>query len=224
MIYTGRSVYQGLTVSKEQELTRQASPEPVPHEGHRRTSIGARRNPEAEAAILEAARGLLAERGYAGFSIEEVARRAGSGKPTIYRWWPTKADLFIDVYSAEKSAALVPPETGALWSDLVAYTRALWAFWRDTPSGSTFRALIAEAQASESALIALRDKFLPERLRDVRRMFEAAAGRGEVRAEAVPHLLTLYIGFNWAHLLTNRIADDPVGIETVARILAGAPQ
>ncbi|MFG1402183.1 TetR/AcrR family transcriptional regulator [Xanthobacter sediminis] len=205
-------------------MTHPASPEPSPQEGHRRASIGARRNPEAEAAILEAARGLLAERGYAGFSIEEVARRAGAGKPTIYRWWPTKADLFIDVYSAEKSAALVPPETGALWSDLLAYTRALWAFWRDTPSGRTFRALIAEAQASETAMIALRDKFLPERLKDVRRMFDAAASRGDVRAEAVPHLLTLYIGFNWVRLLTDRIADDPEGIETVARTLAGAPQ
>lgn len=193
-------------------------------DGHRRASIGARRNPEAEAAILDAARALLAERGYAGFSIDEVARRAGAGKPTIYRWWPTKADLFIDVYSAEKSATLVPPETGALWSDLVAYTRALWAFWRDTPSGRTFRALIAEAQASEPALVALRDKFLPERLKDVRRMFEDAAARGEIRPAAVAHLLPLYIGFNWFRLLTDRIADDPEGIETVARALAGNPQ
>lgn len=194
------------------------------HSGRRRASIGARRNPDAEAAILDAARTLLAERGYAGFSIDEVARRAGAGKPTIYRWWPSKTDLFIDVYSAEKSASLVPPETGALWSDLTAYTRALWAFWRDTPSGRTFRALIAEAQGSEHALTTLRDKFLPERLRDVRHMFDEAVSRGEVSAEAVPHLLTLYIGFNWVHLLTDRIADDPAGIELVARTLARAPQ
>ncbi|MFG1479494.1 TetR/AcrR family transcriptional regulator [Xanthobacter sp. V4C-4] len=192
--------------------------------GHRRASIGARRNPEAEAAILDAARALLAERGYAGFSIEEVARRAGAGKPTIYRWWPTKADLFIDVYSAEKSATLAPPRTGALWSDLLAYTRALWAFWRDTPSGRTFRALIAEAQASAPALVALRDKFLPQRLKDVRRMFEEAAARGEIEPQAVEHLLTLYIGFNWVHLLTDRIADDPEGIEIVARTLAARRQ
>jgi AcrR family transcriptional regulator len=193
-------------------------------EGHRRVSIGARRSPQAEEAILDAARALLAERGYSGFSIDEVARRAGAGKPTIYRWWPTKADLFIDVYSAEKSAALVPPETGALWSDLLAYTRALWAFWRDTPSGRTFRALIAEAQASTPALVALRDKFLPERLKDVRHMFDEAAARGEIRPEAVPHLLPLYIGFNWYRLLTDQIADDPEDITIMARTLAGTPQ
>lgn len=187
----------------------------------RRASIGARRSPEAEAAILAAARALLAERGYAGFSIDEVARRAGAGKPTIYRWWPTKADLFIDVYSAEKAAHMELPETGALRSDILAYTRALWTFWRETPSGRTFRALIAEAQATDAALAALRDKFLPERLRDLRHMFERAAIRGEIAPEAVDDLLTLYIGFNWVRLLTDRLDDDPAAIARVARLIAG---
>lgn len=198
-------------------------PETPQQDGARRASIGARRNPAAEAAILAAARDLLAERGYAGFSIDEVARRAGAGKPTIYRWWPTKADLLIDVYSAEKAAIIAAPETGALWSDILDYTRALWAFWRGTPSGRTFRALIAEAQAGEPALRALRDKFLPERLKDLRLMFERAAARGDIDAAAVDALVELYIGFNWVRLLTDRIADDPPGIEAMARTLAGAP-
>lgn len=189
----------------------------------RRSSIGARRSPETEAAILSAARELLAERGYAGFSIDEVARRAGAGKPTIYRWWPTKADLFIDVYSAEKAAHMALPETGALWSDILAYTRALWGFWRETPSGRTFRALLAEAQTTDAALAALREKFLPERLKDLRHMFERAAARGEIASEAVDDLLTLYIGFNWVHLLTDRLADDPSAIARVARLIAGTP-
>ncbi len=190
----------------------------------RRSSIGARRNPEAEAAILTAARALLAERGYAGFSIDEVARRAGAGKPTIYRWWPTKADLLVDVYAAEKASHMAMPDTGALWSDLLAYTRALWGFWRETPSGSTFRALIAEAQTTDAALSALRDKFLPDRLRDLRHMFERAADRGEISAQEVDDLLALYIGFNWLHLLTDRLADDPAAIERNARLIAGGPR
>lgn len=187
----------------------------------RRASIGARRDPRAEAAILEAARNLLAEKGYSGFSIDEVARRAGAGKPTIYRWWPNRVDLFIDVYSQEKTAPLVPPDTGSLAGDLEAYTRALWAFWRETPSGRTFRALIAESQTSAPALGALRDKFLPERLKDVRLLFERAAARGEICASDVEALLTLYIGFNWVQLLTDRIDDDPQFIAVVVRLLAG---
>lgn len=193
------------------------------HADRRRSSIGARRNPDAEAAILTAARALLSERGYAGFSIEEVARRAGAGKPTIYRWWATKADLLIDVYAAEKASHMALPDTGALWSDLLAYTRALWGFWRDTPSGSIFRALIAEAQTTDAALSALRDKFLPDRLRDLRHMFERGADRREIRASEIDDLLGLYIGFNWLHLLTDRLADDAPAIERTARLIAGQP-
>jgi hypothetical protein len=50
-----------------------------------RKSIGSARNPESHEAILEAAEDVFCEAGYAGFSIEAVARRARAGKPTIYR-------------------------------------------------------------------------------------------------------------------------------------------
>ncbi|RAI42862.1 TetR/AcrR family transcriptional regulator [Rhodoplanes roseus] len=191
----------------------------------RRASIGARRSPAAEAAILDAARSLLAEKGYAGFSIDEVARRAGAGKPTIYRWWPSKADLFIAVYSADKAAAIVVPDTGALATDLAAYTTELWRFWRETPSGVAFRALLAEAQASEQAMAALRDKFLPLRLADLACVFTRAADRGEIAPADADDLLQLYIGFHWVHLLTGRIGEDAASIERMARLIvrAGRP-
>jgi AcrR family transcriptional regulator len=186
-----------------------------------RTSIGARRNPEAEAAILSAARALLIEKGYSGFSIDEVARRAGAGKPTIYRWWPTKADLFIAVYAADKAASIALPATGNLERDLIAYTHNLWRFWQETPSGRTFRALVAEAQASETALDALRTKFLPERTRHLRQIFASAAERGEIDASDIEVLLALYLGFNWLRLLTGRNDDEPGTIESMVRIIIG---
>ena len=186
-----------------------------------RASIGARRNPEAEAAILAAARALLAERGYAGFSIDEVARRAGAGKPTIYRWWPTKADLFMDVYCAEKSAAMPARKSSGLARDLTAYTRDLWKFWRETPSGRAFRALIAEAQANDAALEVLSAKFLPDRTQGVRAMFNRAAEAGEIEVADVDLLMQLYLGFNWFHLLTGRIDDDPETIRRMTRLLTG---
>lgn len=174
----------------------------------RRASIGARRSPETEAAVKAAARDLLAEKGYAGFSIEEVARRAGAGKPTIYRWWPNKADLFIDVYGAEKDAAIPVPDEGSLRADLLRYTRDLWRFWREDTAGRVFRGLIAEAQSSESALAALRFKFMPERLAAPRQMFMRAAERGEFAAGEIDDRLELWVGFNWLHVLTDRLSED----------------
>ena len=114
------------------------------------------------------------------------------------------------------------PDTGSLRGDLVAYTQALWAFWSGTPTGRTFRALIAEAQTSEAAQVVLREKFLPERLKDVRALFERAAVRGEIRADAIEDLLALYIGFNWFRLTTNRIEDDLEGIARMACLLTHA--
>ncbi|MGE4372170.1 MAG: TetR/AcrR family transcriptional regulator [Xanthobacter sp.] len=190
--------------------------------GCRRASIGARRNPEAQAAILEAGRSLLAEKGYAGFSIDAVARRAGAGKPTIYRWWPNKADLFIDIYSREKSTSMSLPDRGGLVEDLEAYTCALWRFWRETSCGSTFRALIAEAQVSETALESLRNKFMPQRLKDVHTLFSRAVARKEVQAGAVDVLVRLYIGFNWVHLLTGQLEEDRQEIRTMAQLLRAA--
>jgi AcrR family transcriptional regulator len=176
----------------------------------RRASIGARRNPDTEAAVLAAARALLVERGYAGFSIDEVARRAGAGKPTIYRWWSTKADLFIAVYSAEKAAAVVAPDLGDLRSDLIRYTIDLWRFWRGNPAGSAFRGLVAEAQGGAAALDALRDKFLRERLEPARAIFLRAARRGEIAENEVEDRVALWVGFNWFQSLTEQIDDESV--------------
>jgi len=171
-----------------------------PPEG-RRTSKGARRSPETEAAILAAARDLLTDRGYSGFSIDEVARRAGAGKPTIYRWWPTKADLFIAVYGMEKDATLSQPDEANLQEDLVHLTRDLWLFWRDHPAGSAFRGLIAEAQTGQGALEALRDKFLPPRLDLLRHVFDKAVARGEIPATGIEERIALWVGFSWYNLL-----------------------
>ena len=46
-------------------------------------------------------RALLQEKGYASFTIEEVARRSGASKSTIYRWWSSKMHLLLDIYGDE---------------------------------------------------------------------------------------------------------------------------
>src|SRR5688572_28095634 len=114
-----------------------------------RRSIGAARNPQSEEAILDAAAAILAEAGYARFSIEAVARRAKAGKPTIYRWWPSKAHLLIDVYKRLKNV-LPDPDTGSVHGDIVMFLDNLTAFWSGS-AGDVFRSLLAEAQVDEKA-------------------------------------------------------------------------
>ncbi len=186
----------------------------------KRTSVGSRRSPEAEAAVLAAAKELIAEKGYAGFSVDEVARRAGAGKTTIYRWYPTKADLFLAIYATERSTFVLIPDTGNLVEDLVQYTTSLWRFWASQPAGAALRGLIAEAQGTAEALSALRDRFLPERTADVKKIMMDAASRGEIRAEEVGDKVSIWVGYSWLRLLT-RDLDREDGISPVMRQIAG---
>jgi AcrR family transcriptional regulator len=203
------------TVNQNVKTARTRKPSPT-----RRASIGSRRNPDAEAAILAAARELLIDRGYQGFSVDEIARRAGAGKPTIYRWWPTKADMFIALYNAEKAAVIAPPDRGDLVLDLTQFTADLWHFWRTNPAGGAFRALIAEAQASAAALDALRSKFLPERHEPLRAIFKRAVARGEMHAHDVEDRVALWAGFNWFRLLTTQIQADDRYIHRIMTLIA----
>lgn len=195
-------------------MTKQSAPQ------KKRTSAGSRRSPEAEAAVLAAAKELIAEKGYAGFSVDEVARRAGAGKTTIYRWYPTKADLFLAIYAMERSTFVQVPDTEDLVDDLVQYTTDLWRFWASQPAGAALRGLIAEAQGTAEALGALRDRFLPERTADVRKIIADAAARGEIPAEEIGEKVSLWVGFSWLRLLTREL-DREDGIPSVMRQIAG---
>ena len=183
-----------------------------------RRSIGAARNPESHEAILEAAEAILAEQGYAGFSIEAVARRAKAGKPTIYRWWPSKAHLLLDVYTRLKEN-IVEPDTGVLEDDLRIFLTNLLAFWAGSP-GDVFRSLIAEAQTDGKAGEALRE-YCIDRIRHTAGLIDRAKARGEVPAEldslAASDLLSAYA---WKLLLTGRLVGVDREVEAVAAIMA----
>jgi AcrR family transcriptional regulator len=79
-----------------------------------------RRSKEAvKAASLAAAYELLIEAGIGGVSFEEVSRRSGVAKTTIYRYWPTRSSLLFDAVM-EFAPRLEVPATGSAEGDLTA--------------------------------------------------------------------------------------------------------
>jgi AcrR family transcriptional regulator len=190
---------------------------PMVEEKKARRSIGARRNPASAEAILEAAEAVLAEAGHAGFSIEAVARRARAGKPTIYRWWPSKAALLLDIYQRQKQFAY--PDTGAVEDDIAAFLTGLLANWRDTASGAIFRSIVAEAQSDESAARALA-AYAADRRAQTGKMIERAKTRGEVAADVDPAIVAdLVSSFAWTHLLTGRLDAGEQELRQAARLI-----
>src|ERR1700742_1888145 len=81
--------------------------------------LGRPRDESARVAILRAANAILAEDGIGGFAIEAVAARAGVGKATIYRWWPSRGALAVAGFLAETEPKIAYPNTGSSLADLV---------------------------------------------------------------------------------------------------------
>src|ERR1700722_13397170 len=106
---------------------------------------GRPRSAEADLSILEAATAILAERGLAGMSMEEVAARAGVGKATVYRRWPSRGALALDAFMADFQALQPLPDTGTLRGDLLAALRAWVRAVTQTPAGRILAGLIAAA-------------------------------------------------------------------------------
>lgn len=183
-----------------------------------RRSIGAARNPQSQEAILGAATAILAESGYSGFSIEAVARRAKAGKPTIYRWWPSKAHLLLDVYTGLKDT-MDEADTGTLAGDLRSFLVNLTSFWTGS-AGDVFRSLLAEAQVDSRAAAALHD-YSVDRMAHTAGLIDRAKARGEIRADvdslAASDLLSAYA---WKLLLTGRLANSGHEIDRVVEIMA----
>ncbi|MFJ2081833.1 TetR/AcrR family transcriptional regulator [Micromonospora chokoriensis] len=108
----------------------------------------ARRNETSRRAILTAAFDLLQEVGYAKVSIEGIATRAGVGKQTIYRWWPSKGAVIFDAFLllSEGAEGEPPtlPDTGDLATDLSLVLRATVEEMNDPRYEQPMRALATE--------------------------------------------------------------------------------
>src|SRR3954454_17804776 len=76
------------------------------------------RSERVRSSVLAAAQELLAEGGYDALRVEDVASRAGVHKTTVYRRWPTKADLVMAVVEGRSEERVPVPDTGSLEDDL----------------------------------------------------------------------------------------------------------
>ena len=184
---------------------------------------GRPRSPEADRAILAATVELLAERGLAAMSIEEVAARAGVGKTTIYRRWPSKGLLALDAFVASFREEQAQPDTGTLRGDMLSALRAWVRAVTQTPMGSMLTGLIAEAQHDPELRGAWRDRVLEPLREQHRMMLDRAIARGEIAASVDREVvLDLFFGAAEHRLLLGHLPmTDGFIAEVVDVILAG---
>ncbi|GAA1899475.1 TetR/AcrR family transcriptional regulator [Streptomyces durmitorensis] len=194
---------------------------------------GRPRGEGTDARILEAAHELLLERGYDGYSIDEVAQRAGVAKTTLYRRWPTKDHLIVAVVAKIQDDVPVT-DTGNIRHDLVTYLEAIVAgldrmrrVGRGREPGDRSAGLVAEIVAA-----AARHPDVGQAVRAVfaRRnalplaLLESARARGDLNPDARPDVIFDELaGAVYYRLL---ITGEPFGGDYASRlvdqVLAGA--
>ncbi|KAA2267126.1 TetR/AcrR family transcriptional regulator [Solihabitans fulvus] len=131
-----------------------------------------RRSEASRRAILTAAFDLVGEVGYAKLTIEAIAARAGVGKQTIYRWWPSKGAVLVDAVlmlsedRETRTAAL--PDTDDLARDLKTALRATVAELNDPRYDQPLRALNTEI-AHDPQLAATYRERLHEPMQEIKR-------------------------------------------------------
>jgi AcrR family transcriptional regulator len=146
---------------------------------------GRPRSERAHRAILGAALELVAEQGLSALTMESVAARAGVGKATIYRRWPSKLPLVMEALG--ELPPLQPSDTGSLRRDLVEMLRGFLRLLRSTPLVPVLLSLSAEASRDPTLARQLRAHFARRR-EPIAAALQRAIGRGELPRELDPEL------------------------------------
>ena len=177
---------------------------------------GRPRDARADEAILDAALEVLAEVGPAGFTVDQVAARAGCGKATVYRRWRSRGALLLDTGHHRLGLHVTDPDTGSVRDDLVTMLGELARKMRDTLAGKVMPAVVAEAAVNPEMR-----EVLAAFVHDRRRPAFAAVRRGVARGELpegtdVELVLDLLGGLVYFRVL---IADNPPDDAAVATVV-----
>lgn len=139
-------------------------------------------------AIMDAVYALLQEKSVRDLTMEEVARRAKVGKPTLYKWWPTKATLVLAMLCERMAPRLEKPSGLTAEKSLRFRVRSLIDAFNG-PFGKIVAGLIAEGQSEPAILQEFLERWVsPRRTATIADMQRGKDAR-ESRSEAEPEVL-----------------------------------
>jgi len=141
---------------------------------------GRPRSEHSRRAILHSTLKLLRrDGGFPDLSIEAIASDANVSKATVYRWWPNKAALVADAFTASAEDELQFPDTGSLRSDMSLQMRRVIRVFR-SERGKVVAALLAGGQSDPELIEAFRERFLWPRRRQAYQTLQRGVDRGEL--------------------------------------------
>jgi AcrR family transcriptional regulator len=173
-------------------------------------------------AILTAAMELVGEVGFAGLTIEGIAARSGTGKQTVYRWWPSKADVLLDALASKADLYIPIPDEGSYAADMLGFLTASFQLGRDPRVVQVLRVLMAQAQIDREFGERFQVSFLQRRRDALAVIVDRARARGDLPPIPAPDLVAdIIFGVIWYRVLARRQPVDERLPGELTALLAG---
>jgi AcrR family transcriptional regulator len=184
---------------------------------------GRPRSEESRLSILRSTLKLLRQTGFPELSIEAIADEAKVSKATVYRWWPSKAALVADAFSASADQELRFPNTGSVHKDMSLQMRQVVRVFR-SPRGKVVAALLAGGQSDPELIAAFRDRFLWPRRHQAYQTLQRGIDRGELPTNLDKDLTldALYGPIYMRFLIRHNELDEHFVDELCELVLSGA--
>lgn len=172
--------------------------------------------------VLRAAADLLtAKGGPAAVTIEKIATRARVAKTTVYRWWPSKIAIFMDLFEQLATKRLIGfADSGSLEADLRHVLRGLLRLFRTTAAGAAVAGMIAEAQNSPQSATLFRKQFVARGRVLARQAIERAKFRGDAPGDLDVELaIDIMSGAIWYRLLLGHAPLDDAYADAIVHVV-----
>jgi len=190
-----------------------------------RRSGGRPRSADAGPALLAATRRLVTERGYEATSISDIAAAARTGRQTLYRRWPGKAELILDAFT-EHAIDRVDDGPGSGTAS-GAGSQLIREFLGRTfraldETGPALRSLMAQAQLDPAFCVLFRERFIGPRRAALRAVLDLARQSGSLPPELdLDTAVSALFGALWYRLLLGEPLDDDYAA-ALGKLVTGA--
>lgn len=168
-----------------------------------------------ESELLAVTLQLLQENGYDRLTVDAVAASARASKATVYRRWPSKAELVLAALIEGIRQIAVPPDTGTLRDDLLRLGELVSQ--ETCQHASTIRAVLVEASRNPVMHDVMQHEFLDQRKALIQHVLQQAIDRGEIDAAAInDELWDLLPGYL---IFRSVVQDRPPTAQTVQTLV-----
>jgi len=129
----------------------------------------------------------MLEVGPRSMSVDQIARRSGVSRATIYKWWPNKTAVAIEAFLGQMMVEAPDPDTGSAYQDIRLVLRGMMHFYT-SPNGRVFAQLVAEAQFDPDTREHLRKHLVESRRELVKAIWSRGVARGELHPDVDPEV------------------------------------